>query len=109
MCQLIRRRFHCDHNSGEPSYWHPPEPTECAAAVAAGVYDMNGQLQRCTGDNYTTATFQDHGYCPNNSHCRKKAFKKGGWTCHACNSAVPPGGNTCGNCNHKSCYECWLN
>jgi hypothetical protein len=33
--------------------------TDCADAVAANDRDMNGQLKRCTGANYSTTTRYD--------------------------------------------------
>ncbi|KAK3933806.1 hypothetical protein QBC46DRAFT_401171 [Diplogelasinospora grovesii] len=108
MCQLIRRRLDCEHSIG--SSWEPATANECGYAVQAGVYDMNGQLQRCTGNNSTTATFIEKGHC-DNKDCRTKAYKKRGWYCHACGvavAAVRPGqssNRTC-ICGHKSCYKC---
>jgi hypothetical protein len=43
MCQLIRRRYYCDHSSGE-SFWNPADVNDCEYARGLGVYDMNGRL-----------------------------------------------------------------
>ncbi|KAI0388183.1 hypothetical protein F5Y17DRAFT_476633 [Xylariaceae sp. FL0594] len=80
MCQLIRRRYQCEHPSGA-SQWIPSTADECGDAVRAGAYGVDGRLQRCRGHNSSTTTLYDHGHCDNSS-CRKKAFKKCGWYCH---------------------------
>jgi hypothetical protein len=105
MCQRMKWWWTCDHPS-KPSTWHPSEVTHCQTAVAVGVY-ANNQLMRCTGFNYSVVTTHKAGFCPGIPICRRKAFKKLGWKCHACNGRVLPDKERC-DCEHKNCYVCKL-
>ncbi|XMA16129.1 hypothetical protein WAI453_008920 [Rhynchosporium graminicola] len=102
MCQLIRRRWLCEHSSDKSS-WNPGVLTDCELAVAAGIY-INGDLQRCRP--ITTATFIDIGSCKN-TECRRKAFTKASWWCHVCGVTSNTGSFTC-TCGHAGCAECKL-
>lgn len=47
MCQLIKKRYYCEHNP-EVATWHPAKASDCDDAKNSANYDMNGQLLRCT-------------------------------------------------------------
>lgn len=106
MCQLRKETYTCGHPVAQ-STWEPEDVEKCEYAVATGKIDVNGNLQRCSGADYSTATFNTQGHCGKRD-CLVKVYKKLGWKCHECQHPNPGGDDdVCQGCEvHKVCNSC---